>query len=338
MWINDAIQQFNVYWLTEFGTVLRNHGGESSPQVSKQTMLGFINTVENLGDTIISGVPTQEMWNEQNKTATESGLTYVCEPMVPDRFRSYIRGAQLYSWGEDEQTEREEFLDTNCATGTPWGVWQYNRHTKGWEPFNSVETFDDGDSVASFGLLDVYNAGKQINGVDPIIFSYSCRHLEIVNDTSPANPFIPQRDLTSEKAWDASLQRRIVYRRNEIEQLCEDHIILNEDLLEAIIHEMINTMYGARFEFNLSDWAFRGKYKAIALLAHYRISHSLFPELTGTGTGTGTGLAPDPFLSHSQHCDNGDGKCTVSGGRRRKSTGKRKRRKRKRRKTKRRKS
>ena len=248
-----------VFWLTEFGTVLRAHNYDSGATRMMYDSIEFVYN-KNLKDVdSLYRTDLLSAWKGKinNRDYTKKlGLSLMIEPTIPRVLQDRVSGVQRYSLHSRELTERKVFDNNKYdENGHPWGVWIYNRTTKEWDP---VERFQEdidyainnrfkekGADVVDFTLDDVFWHVEEEYGARPIVFSYSCRHLEL-----PDNGLNYDNYLVSERTMNASIQRRLEENRmDELEHLYNTYIVLTNGLLENIIQSMLDS--DEEYDFNV---------------------------------------------------------------------------------------
>ena len=261
-----------VFWLTTFGTVLRNHNYDTSPNRMMNDSIDFIynkritniESVENRRDLLST-------WTGhiKNKDYTnELGLDPRIEPTIPWDLQDKVTGVQLYTLYGKELANRQIY-DKNPydEDAEPWGIWIYNRQTHVWDPVDGFQEdieneynarFENREGRFDFTLDEVFWRVEENYGATPIVFSYSCRHLELPDNTYNYNYF-----LVSEKTMNASIQRRLEeYRFDNLDTLYETYIVLTEGLLYRILESMYYAETEEDFDVDLSEYIGQGYNKA----------------------------------------------------------------------------
>lgn len=260
----NAYKHTPVFWLTSFGTVLRNHNYDTSPNRMMNDSIDFIyekrihdiETVKNRSDllsTWTGHIGSKDYTNEL-------GLDPRIEPTIPWDLQDKVTGVQLYTLYGKELASRQLY-DKNPydEDAEPWGIWIYNRRTHVWDPVDGFQEdieneynapFENRDGRFDFTLDDVFWRVEENYGATPIVFSYSCRHLEL-----PDNTYNYDYYLVSEKTMNASIQRRLEeYRFDDLEDLYGTYIVLTKGLLYRILESMYYAKTEEEFDVYLSEY------------------------------------------------------------------------------------
>ena len=260
----NAYKHTPVFWLTSFGTVLRNHNYDTSPNRMMNDSIDFIYNKRILDIEMVknrSDLLSNWTGHIGSKDYTnELGLDPKIEPIIPWDLQDKVTGVQLYTLYRKELASRQIY-DKNPydEDAEPWGIWIYNRRTHVWDPVDGFQEdieneynapFENRSGRFDFTLDDIFWRVEENYGATPIVFSYSCRHLEL-----PDNTYNYDYYLVSEKTMNASIQRRLEeYRFDDLENLYGTYIVLTQGLLYRILESMYHAKTEEEFDVYLSEY------------------------------------------------------------------------------------
>ena len=255
---NIDYKHTSVFWLTDFGTTLRAHNWDSGCKRMLDDSMAFVfeNKLTSVND--IDRPHVRTAWNghiNNKEYARKLGLNTHCEPTIPWELQdNHITGVQRYQMTGLELYERKLYDDDKYNDeGEPWGIWIYNRTKEQWEPVEGFQqdiddAYNNYGSMFEFTLDEVFShVQENYNGLVPIVFSFSCRTLDLPDDS-----YI---NLISQTCMDASIQRRLEDNRiQSLDELYDAYIVLTTGLLERLIESMRNSYTKDDFDVDLADY------------------------------------------------------------------------------------